>query len=324
MQFSVITPVYNRQDCVSRCIESVLRQTLFKKRGMVEIILVDDGSSDLTTEICAGYAKNNECIHFVRHRENKGTNAARNTAVKVATGDYIVILDSDDFFVDDALEYMATTIEKNPEFKHYMFAPDDVSYRDLFFQNCESKILLYEDFLKGKVKTGFIHCIAANTMRKYPFDEQVRIHEGVFFLSFYKEARMMLFTNRVVTIRERGRGDSVTLDCVRSNRALIERATKANEMMLERFGQDFRQYACDNMLRYIYGYLYDNYLLLGQYDKIKQLEGLYNEQYRGYKSDSRKVKLLHTVYSLHLGTVYRLLLQFYLGVKYKIFNYKIK
>lgn len=159
-------------------------------------------------------------------------------------GEYIIILDSDDYLVDDALEFINHIIESKPGYRHYMFAPDDVNYSNDFFQGCKNKELTYLDFLKGWVRTGFIHYVESSTMRKYPFDEHVRIHEGVFFLSFYKEAQKMLFTNHIVTIRERGRSDSVTLDCVRSNKALIERTAKAGEMLLERFGEEFHKYEC--------------------------------------------------------------------------------
>lgn len=327
MLFSVITPVYNREDCISRCIESVLRQSLLTNPsggGKIEHVIVDDGSTDLTAKICEGYVKGNGIIKFMKMPHNVGTNAARNAAIKAASGDWIVILDSDDYFVDDALEYMSQIIEAHPEYKHFMFAPDDVSYADSFFNNCLSKVLTYEDFLKGVVKTGFIHCIAADTMRKHPFDEAVRIHEGVFFLSFYKEASKMLFTNHIVTIRERGRADSVTLDCVRSNRTLIERATKANEMMLERFGGDFVAFGCHAMLRHVYGYLYDNYLLLGQYGKIQQLDDTFNKHYAAFKPHDRKMQVLRIMRTLHIGGCYWLLLKSYLFVKYKLFKYKIK
>lgn len=326
MKFSVITPVYNREDCVSRCIESVLRQTLLKDNGggKIEFVVVDDGSTDLTAKICAGYAINNNIIKFIQLPHNVGTNAARNTAISAATGDYIVILDSDDYLVDDALKFMKSTIEGNSGYTHYMFAPDDVNYDIPFFNNCKRKVLTYQDFLCGKVKTGFIHCIARSTMLKYPFDEHVRIHEGVFFLSFYKEAHKMLFTNRIVTIRERGRSDSVTLDCVRSNKTLIERATNANEIMLERFGNDFKEYKCVDVLKHIYGYLYDNYLLLSQYDKILKLDALYDKQFKDCKLHSKKVTVLHIIRAMRLGKTYRQLLQSYLFVKYKFFKFKIK
>lgn len=200
MKFSIITPVYNREDCVSRCIESVLRQGK-TSHWEVEHILVDDGSVDLTPKICEGYAINNESIRLLSFPKNKGTNAARNAAINASTGDFIVILDSDDYFVDDALDFMAQVITENAKYNHFMFAPNDVNYQVPFFNDCKSKVLTYQDFLRGDVNSGFIHCISRNTMLKHPFNEDVRIHEGVFFLSFYKEAQNMLFTNRIVTIR---------------------------------------------------------------------------------------------------------------------------
>lgn len=292
--------------------------------GKYEHVIVDDGSKDLTAKICKGYANNNPIIKFVQLPSNQGTNAARNAAISASQGEFIIILDSDDYLVDDALEFIMHTIEANPGYGHYMFAPDDVDYHDEFFKGCKSKELTYPDFLKGKVKTGFIHCIKAETMHKYPFDEGVRIHEGVFFLSFYKEAQKMLFTNRIVTIRERGRSDSVTLDCVRSNKTLIERGTKANEMLLERFGDDLMQYDCKSMLKYLYGYLYDNYLLLGEYRKGENLKRLFADKYHAYIPKTVKLKILDTMFNLRLGTPYRLLLQTFLWVKYKFFKHKIQ
>lgn len=134
----------------------------------------------------------------------------------------------------------------------------------------------------------------------------------------------MLFTNRIVTIRERGRSDSVTLDCVRSSKVLIRRGTQANEILLERFGADMRQYDCKSMLQHLYSYLFDNYLLLGDYHKIRKLRHLYVTTYAEFIPYTRKTRILTVVSSLHLGVTYRCLLQSFLWVKYKIFKYKIK
>lgn len=326
MKFSVVTPVYNREDCVSRCIESVINQMLKNVigGGKIELLIVDDGSTDLTAEICAGYAKNNPEIRFIKFKENRGTNAARNAAIHAATGDWIVMLDSDDYFVEDAIEYMESVIKLHPQYRHYMFAPDDVSYENSFFNNCRQKELHYEDFLHGSVNTGFIHCIAAETMKKHPFDETVRIHEGVFFLSFYKEAQQMLFTNRVVTIRERGRSDSVTLEAVRTNRKLIERGVQANEIMLELFGEDMKQQNCKKQLSHLYTYLYDNYLLLSKYDKIESLENEFKIKYQDSVPVNNKIKLLSVVKNIQGGKLYYFLLQAYLFAKYKLFKHKTK
>ena len=326
MKYSIITPVYNREDCVSRCIESVIQQVKKCKTVGVNIehVIVNDGSKDLTDEICQGYARCNNHIKYISFAENKGTNAARNAAIMTATGDYCIILDSDDYFDDNALLTINQTVISHSEYKHFMFAPDDVDYNKSPLAGCKEKELTYVDFLSGKIATGFIHCINADIMKRHPFDESVRIYEGVFFLSFYKEAQRMLFTNKVVTIRERGRSDSVTLDFVRTKRVVIERGIKANEILLSRFGDDMKQNDCAKMLSSVYISLYDNYLLLGQYMRIANLKKMYIEKYSNYIYASRKLKILETLTHLRLGGLYRCLLQFYLAMRYRVFKVKIR
>lgn len=321
MKFSIITPVYNRTDCISRCIDSVLKQN---QNIDFEYIIVDDGSKDNTPLICKNYADKNAKLIFIQFKENKGTNAARNAAIKVATGDFIIILDSDDYFVDDALDVISITMKDNPGYLHYMFAPDDVNYNDSFFNNCGSKELYYSDFLRGVVKKGFIHCISAGIMKHHLFDEAVRIYESVFFLSFYKDEQKMLFTNKIVTIRERGRRDSVTLDAVRTKKIFIERYIRADEIMLVRFGEDLKKYDCKSILLHLYTRLFDNYILLGNYTKIKELKSLYYQKYINYIPKNKKVQILNCIQNMRLGLVYWILLKSYLLLKYKILNYKIK
>ena len=160
-------------------------------------------------------------------------------------------------------------------------------------------------------------------MKRHPFDESVRIYEGVFFLSFYKEAQKMLFTNKIVTIRERGRSDSVTLDVIRTKRVVIERGIKANEILLSRFGDDMKRYGCTKMLSSVYTYLYDNYLLLGQYNKITGLKNMYKENYANCICASRKLNVLTALTSLRLGWLYRCILQLYLIVRYRALKKRI-
>lgn len=205
-----------------------------------------------------------------------------------------------------------------------MFAPNDVDYSKSILSDCYEKELNYTDFLSGKVTTGFIHCISTDIMKRYPFDESVRIHEGVFFLSFYKEAQRMFFSNRIVTIRERGRSDSVTLDTVRTKKVFIERGIIANEIMLNRFGGDMKLYGCRQTLLYLYTYLYDNYLLLGRYKCVAKLTEDYKKEYITCIPTTFKQRLLNVLYLFRLGLFYRLLLQLYLLIKYTMFKVKIK
>lgn len=98
--FSVIIPVYNVEKYLHECVESVLAQT-FKN---IEIILVDDGSPDNCPKICDEYEKKNQCVKVI-HKKNGGLSDARNYGINVAEGEYLLFLDSDDYWDDqDALK----------------------------------------------------------------------------------------------------------------------------------------------------------------------------------------------------------------------------
>lgn len=101
MKISVIVPVYNVQAYLGACIESILKQTY----SNLEIILVDDGSSDRSGEICDLYAKNDSRI-IVVHKKNGGVSAARNTGIELSSGDYITFVDSDDTIDPDMYELL--------------------------------------------------------------------------------------------------------------------------------------------------------------------------------------------------------------------------
>lgn len=98
---SVIVPVYNTQDYLSECIDSILAQ-VFKN---YEIILVDDGSTDASAGICDDYASKYECITVI-HKENKGIASARKAGLVQASGKYISYIDSDDSIESDMYKDM--------------------------------------------------------------------------------------------------------------------------------------------------------------------------------------------------------------------------
>jgi len=98
---SVIIPTYNRAHLVGRAIQSVLNQTYQD----FEVIIVDDGSTDNTEEIIKEFQKNNKRIRCIKHKQNVGGSAARNTGIKASRGEYIAFLDSGD-------EWFSSKIEK--------------------------------------------------------------------------------------------------------------------------------------------------------------------------------------------------------------------
>lgn len=104
---SVIVPVYNVDKYLNRCIDSILNQT-FKQ---IEVILVDDGSTDNSPIICDEYSNKYENIKVI-HKKNNRVAAARNDGIKIATGKYIALVDSDDWIEPNMLEEMYNKAEE--------------------------------------------------------------------------------------------------------------------------------------------------------------------------------------------------------------------
>lgn len=102
MKVSIIIPSYNSQDYLERCLDSVINQ-VYKN---IEIIVVDDASTDKTKEIIKKYAEKDRRIIPFYQTTNKGVSAARNVGLKAATGEYILFVDSDDSLTKDAVRRM--------------------------------------------------------------------------------------------------------------------------------------------------------------------------------------------------------------------------
>lgn len=118
---SIIIPVYNMEKYLSRCVESVLSQTYTD----LQIILVDDGSTDSSAQMCDEYALRDSRIRVV-HKENGGLSSARNAGLEVATGKYIGFVDSDDYISPDFYESLVNAIgDKTTEIANGRYARVD-------------------------------------------------------------------------------------------------------------------------------------------------------------------------------------------------------
>ena len=104
MKLSVIVPVYNVEKFLPRCLDSLLRQGM--EAGEWEVICVNDGSPDNCAQILAEYEQKYPGIFRVITQENRGLGEARNTGMKVAQGEYVGFLDSDDYIIDGGYKYL--------------------------------------------------------------------------------------------------------------------------------------------------------------------------------------------------------------------------
>ena len=101
-KISVIIPVYNTEKYLEQCLESVINQT-YKD---LEIICVNDASTDNSFDVINEYSKKDSRIKYINFETNKGVSAARNVGLEAATGDYICFIDSDDWIEQTQTETM--------------------------------------------------------------------------------------------------------------------------------------------------------------------------------------------------------------------------
>lgn len=105
---SIIVPVYNVEDYIDKCISSLVNQTFMD----IEIILIDDGSTDKSGDICIKWQKKDDRIIYLR-KKNEGQGVARNIGVEISSGKYITFVDSDDWIEHEAIECMYNAAEKS-------------------------------------------------------------------------------------------------------------------------------------------------------------------------------------------------------------------
>lgn len=110
MKISVVIPVYNVEPYLEQCLDSVINQTY----TALEIILVDDGSTDNSGWICDEYAQKDNRIRVI-HQTNAGVSVARNTGIAVASGEYISFVDSDDWLEPGMYESLCSVFKTHPD-----------------------------------------------------------------------------------------------------------------------------------------------------------------------------------------------------------------
>lgn len=104
---SIVVPVYNKKTYLAECFESIEKQTYEN----IEVIVVDDGSTDNSADICLAYAEKDARFHFI-HQENGGQNSARKKGAENATGDYLIFVDADDWVSHDMCRVLMDNMKK--------------------------------------------------------------------------------------------------------------------------------------------------------------------------------------------------------------------
>lgn len=150
--FSIICPVYNASNYIKFAIESVLQQDY----AYWELILIDDGSTDGSDIICHDYAKKDKRIKVICEK-NLGVAAARNAGMRLASGDWILFLDSDDYFEKNALSILNNNIDEEIEmiiFNHYVDI-ENKSYKHII--ESVKNIRYDKKFIENQILPGMLN-----------------------------------------------------------------------------------------------------------------------------------------------------------------------
>lgn len=158
IKISVIVPVYNVEKYVSRCLDSLISQTMEE----IEILVVDDASTDNSAKICDEYAKNDNRIKVFHQNENKGQSNARNLALKICQGEYIVFVDSDDWVSNDMCENMYNAaVESNAKmtiFDYIVVKSENIEEKRGFLGNEVTLENYFKHLTPGYLWNKIFHC----------------------------------------------------------------------------------------------------------------------------------------------------------------------
>lgn len=205
---SIIVPVYNAEKTLNRCVDSILNQTYHDW----ELLLVDDGSTDKSEAICNQYSAIDQRIK-VFHKENGGVSSARNYGIKLAKGEWIIFIDSDDYFLLNALKVL---LERALKYKTSVSAANFyVEKRNRRFGFCEGKARIVKNnflswyFYTCSLRAGVV-LFHKSVIEKILFDESLSRYEDVKFLfDIMRTERISYSANYIMVYSEDSPGLSL-------------------------------------------------------------------------------------------------------------------
>lgn len=196
MKISVIIPVYNVGEYLPRCLDSVISQTY----ADLEIICVNDCSSDKSSIVLNEYAKKDLRIKVINREKNGGLSAARNSGINAAKGDYLYFIDSDDWIDKDYIEKMiGTALKSNSDIvvnTNVIRDFEDKASEPLFFGNLSP---LKEEFVQAKDAINNVMWSAWSQLFKTEFIKKhnLTFPEGYIYEDMYFSPNAYMHTDRI-------------------------------------------------------------------------------------------------------------------------------
>lgn len=222
---SIIVPVYNTEKYLKECLDSVVLQM----NECVECIIVDDGSTDNSFEICEGVRCSNKHLKIVLiHQDNKGLSCARNTGIQAANGQFISFLDSDDYVAGNYIKSLTEAVQNSNEVDLFMYDAEVVNETNApYLSEAYSRANMvptkaldgktfFSDWYLGKMVVSSCLCLFRRSflVENGLFFTPGKLHEDISFsfrTLYY--ARKVMYISQKIYIR-RVRNDSITTVCV--------------------------------------------------------------------------------------------------------------
>lgn len=273
---SVVVPIYNVEPYLERCIDSLLEQTYER----MEILLVDDGSTDGSGEIADRYERSYEKIR-VFHKENGGLSDARNYGLERAKGDYIYLMDSDDYLVEkDALSVLYDwAIQKEVAVVVGAYCEERKGKLHFFTPNQKSKVVIPKEeaianmYRYDAYKSIFV--VAQNKLYKKEMLEHYRypkgkLHEDEFTTyKIYLEAEAIGYVDYVTYAYVMRSGSIMTAGYRKERKAILEALEERIEVLQSNDMEIFdTQYYYLNAL-YFHRYMLEKY---GFYEDLEEID----------------------------------------------------
>lgn len=228
MYLSVIIPVYNVEQYLSRCLNSLLAQTFDE----FEILLINDGSTDSSREICDNYIAKDARIK-VFHQKNSGVSSARNFGLKQAQGGWIYFMDADDWLEPNAFSAFKKILSIHPQIDIYKFGfYKDLANRSISVCDKEQKIVKNSMDMFLATEKNHYHAFVWNMIFRKQLADSLWFNEDIhwcedhiFTLTLYTKAKYMFIDNNMYyhyIIHERG----TSLSYAYHNPYMIRNATR--------------------------------------------------------------------------------------------------
>ncbi len=279
IRFSIIVPVYNVEKYLDRCLQSICNQSF----ADIEIIIIDDGSNDSSSEIYEKYAGDDERIVIIR-QANQGLSAARNTGMNHASGEYIIFVDSDDYIDVDTCERFNTIIKKN--------APDMIIGNAITHEGSLTYPMAHSNLHENMIYTGIEYSRLAISAREWysmvwlgcysrRFIEQrsLRFKTGICHEDLEVQPRLFLDTKTIIYMDKPFyhyclRPDSITTS---NNESYTNRKCSDIMSVLGDWKQVFGHKQYESIQKLLYGMLAKQFLYFSRLYKntdIKRVKGV--------------------------------------------------